>query len=223
MAALAVIFDVDGVLVDSYHAHFASWKALYLELDRDYTEAAFAADFGRTSRDILRRTLGDGLSDARIRELDERKEALYRERLRQHFPAIDGAAELIDALAADRFLLAVGSSAPLENIALSLEKLGKAETFSAIVTGADVTRGKPDPQVFLLAAERLGVSPKSCAVIEDAVHGIEAARRAGMAGIALTGTATREQFTSADLVVDSLRELSPPVVRNLIQRIRSKV
>jgi beta-phosphoglucomutase len=215
MPTPAVIFDVDGVLVDSYRAHFASWSTLYREMGRDYTEAAFAADFGRTSRDILRRTLGDGLSETRIRQLDERKEALYRERLREQFPAMDGAVELIDTLAADGFLLAVGSSAPLANIELSLEKLGRSERFSAIVTGADVTRGKPDPQVFLLAAERLGIPPERCAVIEDAVHGIDAARRAGMTAIALTGTAGREQFARADLVVNSLRELSPQVVREL--------
>jgi beta-phosphoglucomutase len=217
MSKLAVIFDVDGVLVDSYQAHFASWSKLYGELGRDYTEAAFAADFGRTSRDILRRTLGGGLTDERIRQLDERKEALYRDLLREQFPAMDGATRLIDSLAGDGFLLAVGSSAPLENIVLSLEKLGRAENFSAIVTGADVTRGKPDPQVFELAAERLRVPPGQCAVIEDAVHGIEAACRAGMASIGLTGTVTRDLLSSADLVVDRLDELSPARIRSLIE------
>ena len=217
MPDLAVIFDVDGVLVDSYRAHFASWRQLYSELGIDYSEQAFAADFGRTSRDILRRTLGGELSGERIRQLDERKEALFRDILRQDFPAMDGAPKLIDALAAAGFALAVGSSAPLENIALSLKKLDRAEKFSAIVTGADVTRGKPDPQVFQLAAERLGLPAASCAVIEDAVHGIEAARRAGMASIALTGTATREQLAGADFVVDNLNDLNPTFIRSLIQ------
>jgi beta-phosphoglucomutase len=216
MTTPAVIFDVDGVLVNSYEAHFASWAKLYRELGHDYTEAAFAADFGRTSRDILRRTLGDSLSNERVQALDERKEALYRDLLREQFPAMDGAAALIDALVDDGFLLAVGSSAPLENITLSLERLGRAAKFSAIVTGADVTRGKPDPQVFQLAAERLGVPPTRCAVIEDAVHGVEAACRAGMASIGLTGTVTRSQLAAADLVVDRLDELNPVVIRKLI-------
>jgi beta-phosphoglucomutase len=216
MPTPAIIFDVDGVLVDSYQAHFASWRQLYRELGRDYSESAFAADFGRRSGDILRRTLGDQLSDRQVHELDQRKEALYRDLLRQDFVPMDGAVELIDALATDGFLLAVGSSAPLANIELSLEKLGAAAAFSAIVSGADVTRGKPDPQVFQLAAQRLGASSASCAVIEDAVHGIEAAQRAGMIGIALTGTATREQLAKADLVVDSLHELSPAEIRGLI-------
>jgi beta-phosphoglucomutase len=216
MRKLAVIFDVDGVLVDSYQAHFASWRALYGELGIDYTESAFAAEFGRTSRDILCRTLGPETSVERTRSLDTRKEALFREILRKDFPAMPGAVELIDALAADGFAIAVGSSGPPENIELTLEKLGCGDKVNARVTGADVERGKPDPQVFQLAAERLGMRPERCAVVEDAVHGIEAARRAGMKSIALTGTADREQLSAADLVVDSLGELSPAIMRGLL-------
>lgn len=216
MSKLAVIFDLDGVLVDSYQAHFESWRQLYGEVGVDYSEEQFAADFGRTSRDILQRRLGRQVADEQIRQLDQRKEALFREILRQNFPAMDGAVELIDALVADGFLLAVGSSGPPENIALCLEKLGKEAKFRAVVTGQDVSRGKPDPQVFQLAAERLGLPAKHCVVIEDAVHGIEAAHRAGMVAVALTGTAKRGELSSAELVIDSLRELSPRIIRNLI-------
>jgi beta-phosphoglucomutase len=212
----AVIFDVDGVLVDSYQAHFASWRQLYRELGRDYSEAAFASDFGRRSGDILRRTLGEGVTDEQVREWDERKESLFRDLLRENFTPMDGAMELIDALAAGGFLLAVGSSAPPENIELTLEKLGRRARFVAVVAGKDVTRGKPDPQVFQLAAQRLGASPQQCAVVEDAVHGIEAAQQAGMVGIALTGTASRAQLAKADLIIDSLRELSPAKIRGLV-------
>src|SRR5215475_3477740 len=142
MQKLGVIFDMDGVLVDSYHAHFVSWSRLYGELGVDYSEAKFAADFGRTSRDILRRQFGEDFPLEEIRKLDDRKEALFR-------------VELIDGLAADGFLMAVGSSGPPENVALCLEKLGPRAKIGAVVTGADVSRGKPDPQVFQLAASRL--------------------------------------------------------------------
>jgi beta-phosphoglucomutase len=216
MPNAAVIFDLDGVLIDSYQAHFAGWQGLYGGLGLEYGEADFAADFGRTSRDILRRTLGNDLTDDRIRALDDIKEARFRDIIRESFPSMDGAVELIDALVTDRFLIAVGSSGPPENIRLALELLGRADRFSAIVTGADVTRGKPDPQVFQLAAQRLGVPAASCVVVEDAVHGIEAARRAGMKSVGLTGTNTREQLAGADVVVDSLRQLNPAQLRALI-------
>src|SRR4051812_34997192 len=218
MSTLGVIFDMDGVLVDSYDAHFVSWLRLYGELGVAYSEAEFAADFGRTSRDILRRRFGEEFSLEEIRKLDERKEALFREVLQDDFPTMDGAVELIDSLAADGFLMAVGSSGPPENIALCLENLGRREKFAAVVTGADVLRGKPDPQVFQLAASRLGMPADSCAVVEDAVHGVEAANRAGMLSIGMTGTVERDQLSSAALVVDSLRELSPTWIRELISR-----
>jgi beta-phosphoglucomutase len=216
MPQLAVVFDLDGVLVDSYRAHFESWRRLYGELGIDYREDAFAADFGRTSRDILRRTLGADISEESIQRFDWQKESHYRDILRENFPAMDGAVKLIDALAADGFLLAIGSSGPRENIALSLEKLGRPEKFTAVVTGADVTRGKPDPQVFQIAASRLHVPAARCAVVEDAVHGVEAANRAGMASIGLTGTVGRDRLAAAKLVVDSLWELSPKVIRRLL-------
>jgi beta-phosphoglucomutase len=216
MRGPAVIFDMDGVLADTYQAHFASWRQLYGELGREYSEAAFAADFGRTSRDILRRTLDEGLTEERVRELDNRKEAYFRDFVRKSDVAMDGAVELIDSLVANGFLLAVGSSGPSENIALMLEKLDRTARFGAVVTGADVTRGKPDPQVFLLAAERLGVRPGACVVMEDAVHGVEAARRAGMRSVGLAGTSSRDELRHADCVVESLRQVTPTNLRELL-------
>lgn len=216
MPQLAVIFDMDGVLVDSYQAHFESWKQLYAELEIEYSEEAFAADFGRTSRDILARRFGDELTDERIRAMDSRKEAIYRNIIRTNFPTMDGANELVNALVDEGFRIAVGSSGPPENIVLSLELLPSGKRFNATVTGADVTHGKPNPEVFLKAAERLGVPPASCAVVEDAAHGITAAKRAGMTAIALTGTLQRHELVEADAVVDSLRQLSPERIAALI-------
>ena len=219
----AVIFDMDGVLIDSYRAHMDSWLTVFRELGFEYSEADFASEFGRTSHDILQRRLGGGeldfeLTDERISQIDERKEALYRDIGRENYPAMDGAAELIESLHAASIAMAVGSSGPPENIELSLELLRNSHHISVVVTRADVTRGKPDPQVFLLAADKLGIPPEQCAVIEDAIAGIEAANRAGMTSIALTGTVTREQLAAADMVVDSLDELTTSQISNLIQK-----
>lgn len=215
MVRTAVIFDVDGVLIDSYQAHFQSWLQMFGEHGASFTEAEFRKTFGRTSHDIITALYGAHLSDEDIRAWDDRKEALYRDIIRENFPAIDGATELLDALHQAGFRLAVGSSGPPENITLTLDCLGRTSLFDAVVTRVDVTRGKPDPQVFQIAGERLGMQPEQCVVVEDAPAGIEAANRAGMASVALTGTATRAELSHAKLIVDSLRELTPERLRDL--------
>jgi len=214
---LAVIFDVDGVLTDSYAPHFASWRQMFAEIGAAFDEATFRRTFGRTNADIFQELYQGRLTDAEVRAWGERKEVLYREAIRAHFTPMPGAAELVDALRASGFSLGVGSSGPPENVALTLRQLQRDDCFGAVVTGADVQRGKPDPQVFLLAAERLGVPPERCAVIEDAPQGVEAALRAGMTSIALTGTAPRTALARAHLVVDAHAELSPQRIAQLIE------
>ncbi|HEX5043731.1 MAG TPA: HAD family phosphatase [Candidatus Polarisedimenticolaceae bacterium] len=235
----AVIFDVDGVLVDSYAAHFESWKRLGRETGVTLTEEQFAESFGRRSREVIRQHWaskkvsdtsisisagGNGskgtrsITEAEVARLDRRKEKLFREILEKDFPGMDGARELIEALAAQGMRIAVGSSAPEENVSLVLDRLGIRELVQARVTGEDVQRGKPDPQVFLLAAERLGVSPDRCVVIEDAVPGIEAARSAGMKAVALVSTgrdAGTLRAAGPERVVRSLRELTAAALRGL--------
>lgn len=215
----AVIFDVDGVLVDSYDAHLASWLATAREHDVPFTREDFDRTFGRTGRDIIRMLWpnGSALSDAAIRAIDEDKEKRYRAIVTQAFPAMDGAAELVTQLHKAGFRIAAGSSGPPENVRLAVERLGAAHAFEALVTGMDVTRGKPDPQVFLLAAERLGVPPARCVVVEDAPAGVEAAHRAGMKCVGLISTGrTPADVAHADRVVRSLRELTPRDVAVLL-------
>jgi len=214
----AVIFDVDGVLVDSYRAHYEAWKRVGRRAGRPIGENTFASLFGRRNREILRLLWGDVLTETQAEELGRWKEIQYREVLRADFRPMDGAAELVDALKAAGFLLAVGSSGPPENVRIALEGLGRAGRFDAIVAGTDVQVGKPDPEVFLKASAKLGLEPHSSAVVEDSPAGIEAAVRAGMAAIALVGTTTREALAQAGAarVVDSLRELSPDTIAALI-------
>jgi beta-phosphoglucomutase len=216
---LAAIFDMDGVLVDTYRAHYRSWLALAEPEGIRFTEADFARTFGRTSREIIAHFWGrDRCDDARIAELDRRKEAAFRRLIEADFPAMPGAGELLKSLRAAGFRLAVGSSGPPENVSLVLDGLGARELFGAVVTGDDVVRGKPDPQVFLVAAERLGVAPGRCAVIEDAPAGVAAANAAGMTSVGLLSTGrTRKDLAAAREVVASLSELSPKMLRHLIQ------
>jgi len=218
MAEYGVIFDMDGVLVDSYRAHFESWNRMLRPRGLEMTERQFADTFGWTSREIIPHFWPDSVRDEEIASMDAEKEAAYRQVIAEDFPEMDGAGELIASLYEAGAKLGVGSSGPPENVDAVMKLLPGADLFSATANGREVERGKPDPQVFLLCASKLSLAPERCAVVEDAPSGVEAARRAQMAAIAITGTAPRERLAQAgaDLVVDSLCELTAQRVLELI-------
>jgi beta-phosphoglucomutase len=182
------------------------------------SQKEFEAGFGRTSREIIAEMWPEiASSDEDIARIDAEKEAAFREILAADFSPMPGVERLLESLHAAGFTLGVGSSGPPENVDLILDRLGKRSLFGAVIHGMDVTRGKPDPQVFLLAAERLGVPPKRCAVVEDAPLGIAAAKTAGMANVGLVSTGrSRAILAAADRVVGSLEELSPATFHRLI-------
>ncbi len=205
-----VIFDLDGVLVDSYRLHLKSWQLAAAEAGVTLTEEQFAPLFGRTGPDVVRHLWKSrDLNDQRAVTLCERKRAVYREMFIQHFSAMDGAVELIDALNQAGFRLAIASAGLRENAQFTLAKLRRSSLFRVLVTGEDVRCGKPDPEVYLVAAQRLGVEPSRCGVIEDAPAGIAAAPAARMMTIGLVSDGrTADDLRAADRVVRSLRELS---------------
>lgn len=214
-----VIFDVDGVLVDSYQAHYQSWQLLASEIGRPYSKRDFEAGFGRTSREnILLQWTDHPWSAEELKQLDDRKEELYRKIVAEHFPAMPGAAELIRLLHASGYRIAIGSSGPPENVDLVIEQLGVGPLLTCRMTARDVGRGKPDPQVFQLAARGLDLPPGSCCVIEDAPVGIQAAHSALIPCIALVSTGRiRTELVDAELIVDSLVELNPSKISEVIR------
>jgi beta-phosphoglucomutase len=221
MSGLAAIFDLDGTLVDSFEAHSIAWGRMGERHGVPITPEQFERHFGRRNEQMLREIwleAGRGeLSDADIARLDHEKEALYRELVADGFPVMDGGLELLNALRSAGWRLAVGSSAPPENVAVAIDGLGAHDLFHATVSGRDVRLGKPEPECFLLAAERLGVPPSRCVVVEDAPAGITAALRAGMRCVAITSKGHRpERQRDAHLVVRSLRELSPDSLAALV-------
>ncbi len=222
-AEIAVIFDMDGVLIDSYEAHLESWQVVAREEGTDMTREQFGRTFGRTSRETITVVWPDKGDDPdAVRDFDHRKEVAFRKIITDRFPTMPGAVDLLDHLAAADISVAVGSSGPTDNVDLVVEKLGGAARFGAVVTGNDVTRGKPDPQVFLIAAERLGLPAQRCIVVEDSRPGLKAARAAGMACVGLASTGhTRDELSLADLVVDTLSELGPDVFRRLLNAAQS--
>lgn len=216
----AVIWDVDGTLVDTAELHFRAWVELCRGLGRDFTRADFAATFGRRNPEIMRHLFGDRFDAAAINDLGYRKEELYKAAARREgVSLLPGVRELLEGLHAAGFRQAIGSSAPRGNVDLILEMTGSARFFGAISSAEDTQRGKPDPQVFLVAAEKLGVPPRRCVVMEDAVAGVEAARAGGMkcVGVTFVGHHPDESLrrAGADLVVKTLAEVSVEVVRRL--------
>jgi len=213
----AVLFDMDGVLIDSFDAHYQSWVDLAGETGKTFTEADFTWGFGRTSRECITKYWGAALGEKETRRLDDRKEVLFRKIIADKPPIMDGAEALIASLKAAGFKLAIGSSGPPENVMLTYDYLGGSDTFDAVVTGMDVTRGKPDPEVFLTCADRVGVEPDRCAVIEDAAAGVAAANAAGMISIGMVSTGrTEQQLAGANIVVHSLRDLTAEQISTLV-------
>lgn len=207
------IFDLDGTLIDTYEAHRAAWATACAAHGIDLTAEMFSWSFGRTNPSIIRRFWSDhGRDDPTDEEIDavaERKESDFRSRLIRESPVMPGVPELFAALRADGFRIAIGTSAPRGNLELAVEILGIETLVDASVCGGEVTHGKPDPEVFVLAARRMGVPAARCVVMEDAGAGIDAARAGGMAAIGIVSTGrTHRELDHADLVVerfDSLR------------------
>ncbi len=211
-----VLFDWDGVVIDSSSQHERSWELLAAERHLFLPEGHFKAGFGKKN-EIIIPTLGWGDDPSLVRALADRKEELYRELIaKEGVTILPGARELLIALKAKGIPRAVGSSTPRENLDALFASTGLDALFEAVVCGSDVSHGKPDPEVFLLGAEKLGLPAGRCIVIEDAFAGIEAARRGGMKVVGVATTNPLELLDQCDLAVLSLEEVTPSRLAELL-------
>lgn len=209
-----VIFDWDGVVIDSSALHERSWELLAEEIGKPLPAGHFKAGFGKKNQEIIPGLLRWSADLAEIERLGARKEELYRELVRdQGVIVLPGVRELLGALRDSGVRRSVGSSTPRSNLDAIFAATGLDTFFDAVVCGDDVTNGKPAPDVFLLAAHRLGLVPADCIVIEDAHVGIEAAHRAGMRVLAVATTHPLAELSDADAAVTSLAEVDLPFLR----------
>ena len=216
----AVIWDMDGVMVDSAPYHLKAWQEAFKKRGINFSQEDFRKTFGQRNDTIIRAILGREAGRREIEAIGREKEASFRQKIGREVTALPGVVALMQSLKASSFRMAVASSAPLENIELIMRGLGVTDCCQVIISEKDVTRGKPDPQAFLLAATRLGVRPENCLVIEDAVAGVAAAKRAGMACIAISNSHPAQSLAPADLVVDSLKKVSAKEIEGLINKKR---
>jgi HAD superfamily hydrolase (TIGR01509 family) len=167
----------------------------------------FMGHFGQRHDTIIQNVLGK-VSQEEFDRITEEKQENYRRRVASNIKPMPGAIELIKSLRKHGIKTAIASSAPPENVDIIIRGLGIEDCFQAFARGTEVAEGKPSPLVFLLAAEKLGVKPEKCVVIEDAIAGVAAAKNAGMKCIAVTNSHPRDKLNQADLVVDTLEDVS---------------
>ncbi|MAT99145.1 MAG: beta-phosphoglucomutase [Anaerolineaceae bacterium] len=183
----ALIFDMDGTIVDNMGVHTAVWLDVLAEFGVEITAAEFQATMaGMTSLETLRKLVNPEMTDTQAAEIARRKEEQYREQYRAAMQPVRGLLSLLQEARRAGMSLAVATAAGNDNIDFVMNGLALWDSFDAVVGADDVERGKPHPDLFLLAAERIGVPPEHCLVFEDALTGLEAARRAGMAAVAVT-------------------------------------
>ena len=210
----AVIWDLDGVIIDSADEHRRAWQRLAREEGITLTDADFWSTFGKRNDDIFAILWGN-LSPEQVQTLAARKESYFRELIRESAAPLPGAMELMRGLHEAGFRQALASSTPPENIQVISDILGLERYLDALVSGETVPRGKPAPDIFLEAAHQLKMAPSVCLVIEDAVAGVQAAHAAGMRCIAVAGNRDLPGLRTAELMVKDLTGVNVERVRKL--------
>ncbi len=210
----AVLWDMDGVIVDTYEGHYLSWKQALAEVGQPYDEDVFRRTFGMNNRLILTTIFGHEPEEDFIQKVSERKEVLFREDIKGKVKALPGVLDWSQHFKQMGLKQAVASSAPQANIDALLMELQIKHYFQAEAAGYNL-KGKPDPAVFLLAAERLGVDPVHCLVIEDSIAGVEAAKRAGCTCLAVLTTNQAEELGRADMILRDLSLLTESHLKQL--------
>lgn len=213
----ALIWDMDGTMVDTRHTHWLAWKQTLAAENYYLNWETFLKTFGQRNDTILRSLLGSGLPDADAVRIGDAKEQMFRDVLKdQGVRLLPGAEQLIDQAETQGWAQAIVSSAPRKNITAILEVLNRVDTFSVLVCAEDVSQGKPHPEGCITASQKVGVSPQKCIVLEDAPAGLEAARRAGMACVGVLST--HDRMDEADRIVSSLKEISLADIEALIHQ-----
>jgi beta-phosphoglucomutase family hydrolase len=208
---IAVIFDMDGVLVDNAHFH----ERAFAEYFSQFGITLAPEMFGRGNEELMAELFPDE-SKERHRELATGKEAYYRRIYESHIKPVAGLVELLKELKKNDILVAVGSSAPVENIDFVLDKLQIRDYFDVVVIAAMVQRAKPAPDIYLKTAELLNVKPENCLVFEDALAGIAAARSAGMKVVGVATSLPKERLVETDLIINDFTGITIDVIKQII-------
>jgi len=210
----AAIFDLDGVIVNTVPLHFKAWQRMFAEYGKEFD----FEDYKEKVDGILRidgaRAILTDIDEAELKKAADKKQVYFLEYLNsEEISVYNDTVDLVKALKKEKIKRSVISSS--KNCLPILKKVNLVELFDVILTGNDVTKGKPDPQVFFMAAEKMSVEPGSCVVFEDAVLGVEAGKRAGMKCVGVDRHGNPERLKKADLVVGDLGEVTVEKIKDL--------
>lgn len=201
------IFDMDGVVVDNHAFHFKAWMAFAEKYKFELNEKIYRDQYnGKTNADLFKMIFGD-ISREDLNRYAEEKESLYHKLYASHMKAHTGLIDFLEYLKKKKIKIALGTSAPTQNVDFVLDTLKLRKYFEVIVDGAQVERGKPDPQVYQLCAMKLGLEPKDCVVFEDSLAGLESGVRAGciIVGVATSHKAS-ELKVKTDIIIHDFTE-----------------
>jgi beta-phosphoglucomutase family hydrolase len=202
----AFIFDMDGTLIDSTQLDYEAWQKAMREYDAELPYEDYIAKLGAKSSEVAKGYLD--VSDEEIDQLVSRREAYFRQLVDEKgLSLLPGAEQFLQQLRNAHLKTALATGSNAEKLEFIFGKLPLRQYFDAFVTADDVSQGKPDPEIFVQAAARLGVAPADCVVMEDATNGVQAAKNGGMRCIALTTTRGTDQLQGADLIVGGYPEI----------------
>ena len=199
----AVIFDLDGTLLDNNSFHRKTWEAYLKNMGKQISEEEFNTHLnGRTNKDAVEYIYGRKMSKEESTKYTLEKEALYREIYLPFIKPISGLIEFLDYLHKKNIPMAIATSGIQPNIDFMFEHVPIKKYFKTIVNSLHIKKGEPDPEIYIKAASLLGVDPKKCLVFEDAVVGIKSAKAAGMKVIALSTTQSKKELADENLIID---------------------
>ena len=207
---MEIIFDMDGVLINSDAAHLASWKKIAAQDGVSFSDEVFWKTFGMTSEYIVEKYWGNTtLTTKQISAIVDRKETAFRESVKEFVQPIEGSVDFVRFLLKKGYKMAVGSSAPRVNVEYVLDWLEIRDCFNeCVVAGDEVKQGKPAPDIFLTAAKKLNTTPENCVVIDDSRSGVNAGKNAGMTTIGFFSAGhSQDEYENADYVVRSFEEI----------------
>lgn len=212
----AIIFDLDGTLIDNNSYHIEAWKVFYDKIGKPFSKEEYMQNInGRINSDIFNYIFNTTLSADEIDLYSTEKEALYRELYQPHIKPINGLIDFLEELEKEKIPKAIATSGLTPNINFMFEHVPIKKYYADVIDASQISKGKPHPEIFLKAAAAVKANPENCVAFEDSVAGIRSAKAAGMKVIALTTTHTAQDVKEADLIIKDYTEISLTKLREL--------